>query len=260
MSVAPVPEERVSFLDSCLVEGNSDQEKRVRRNKRRALLISIVLQILIVSALVLFPLLGKGENIAGRVIILPAVPYSPGGGQNHPRNQQRPQQNRPTACRFCQPSSIPTTIVMGPTPAADPTGPDGPDVPIIPGAPTGGNVPGGLAPTNTHQPPPPPDRDASSTVQRRKISGPVQQAMLVRRIEPVYPHIAIQLHREGRVELHAIIATDGSIQSLEVVSGDPLLIRSALDAVREWRYRPTLLNGQPVEVDTYITVVYTLSH
>jgi protein TonB len=84
--------------------------------------------------------------------------------------------------------------------------------------------------------------------------------MLVRRIEPVYPHIAIQLHREGRVELHAIIATDGSIQSLEVVSGDPLLIRSALDAVREWRYRPTLLNGQPVEVDTYITVVYTLSH
>jgi protein TonB len=84
--------------------------------------------------------------------------------------------------------------------------------------------------------------------------------MLIRRVEPLYPQLAVQLRREGRVELHAVISTDGSIQSLEVISGDPLLIRSALAAVREWRYRPTILNGQPVEVDTHITVIYTLSH
>ena len=60
------------------------------------------------------------------------------------------------------------------------------------------------------------------------------------------------------MELHAVIATDGSVQSLEVVSGDPLFVSSALDAVRQWRYRPTYLNGQPVEIDTYITVIYTL--
>ena len=69
----------------------------------------------------------------------------------------------------------------------------------------------------------------------------------------------LQMHREGRVELHAIIATDGSIQALEVVSGDPLFYASALAAVREWHYRPTILDGQAVEVDTQISVIYTLS-
>jgi periplasmic protein TonB len=84
--------------------------------------------------------------------------------------------------------------------------------------------------------------------------------MLIRRVQPVYPPLAMQIRREGRVELHAIIATDGTIQSLEVVNADPLFIQSALAAVREWRYRPTILDGQPVEVDTQITVIYTLSH
>ena len=84
--------------------------------------------------------------------------------------------------------------------------------------------------------------------------------MLMRRIEPLYPKLAIQIHREGRVELHAIIATDGTIQSLQVVSGDPLFLQSALDAVRQWRYHPTILNGQPVEIDTHITVIYSLQH
>lgn len=83
--------------------------------------------------------------------------------------------------------------------------------------------------------------------------------MLVRRVEPVFPPLARQIRRSGKVELHAVIATDGSIQSLEVVSGDPLFIQSALDAVRQWRYRPTMLNGQPVEIDTFITVLYTVN-
>ena len=60
------------------------------------------------------------------------------------------------------------------------------------------------------------------------------------------------------MELRAIIATDGTIQSLQVVSGDALFLQSALDAVRQWRYHPTILNGQPVEIETYITVIYTL--
>jgi len=84
--------------------------------------------------------------------------------------------------------------------------------------------------------------------------------MLIRRVEPVYPPLARQTHREGQVVLRAIISTDGSIQSLQVVSGDPLFLRSAQDAVTQWHYRPTILNGQPVEIDTYITVIYTLQH
>ena len=87
-----------------------------------------------------------------------------------------------------------------------------------------------------------------------------QMAQLITRVEPRYPQLAIQIQREGRVELHALISTEGRIESLEVISGDPLFIQSALAAVREWRYRPTILNGRPIEVDTRITVIYTLSH
>jgi protein TonB len=83
-------------------------------------------------------------------------------------------------------------------------------------------------------------------------------AMLTHRVEPVYPTLAKQLGRSGRVELKAVIATDGSIQSLQVAGGDPLFYQSAMDAVRQWRYSPTVLNGQPVEIDTYISVIYTM--
>ena len=82
--------------------------------------------------------------------------------------------------------------------------------------------------------------------------------MLVHRVEPVYPTLPKQLGRSGRVELRAVIAADGTIQSLQVVSGDPLFYQSALDAVRQWRYQPTVLNGQRVEIDTFITVIYNM--
>jgi len=87
----------------------------------------------------------------------------------------------------------------------------------------------------------------------------IDPALLTHRVEPVYPILAKQLGRSGRVELRAIIATDGSIQSLQVVSGDPMFYQSALDAVRQWRYTPTVLNGQVMEVDTYITVIYNVA-
>lgn len=93
----------------------------------------------------------------------------------------------------------------------------------------------------------------------RKVHKSVSPAMLVHRVEPEYPVLAKQLGRSGRVELRAVIAIDGTIQSLEVVSGDPLFYQSALAAVREWRYRPTVLNGEPVEVDTFITVIYNIA-
>jgi len=105
------------------------------------------------------------------------------------------------------------------------------------------------------QPPPPVEPVRPTT----RVSEPrIDPALLTRRIEPTYPPLARQLHKSGRVELHAIIGTDGCVQSLQVVSGDPLFINSAKDAVLQWRYRPTYLNGQPVEVDTYISVIYTL--
>jgi protein TonB len=78
-------------------------------------------------------------------------------------------------------------------------------------------------------------------------------------VQPKYPPMAKDSHVEGTVVLHAIILKDGSVGSLEVISGPALLRQSALDAVRQWLYYPTELNGTPVEVDTTICVIYRLS-
>jgi periplasmic protein TonB len=259
MSVHPVPEvssQEASFLRGCLVEGDSAQESRVRRNKRRAILISIGVQILVVAAVIFFPLFSKGENIAARAVFTPTVPYNPGRAPVQEHTTSRPPSGHPNSCRFCPPLSIPNHIVYhDPAPVGDPTGQA---TDSIPGAPNGEFVPGLLT---SNDGPRKPDAEVTPRKSERvRISAPVQQAMLIRRIEPIYPPLAIQIRHEGRVELHAIISKDGSIQSLEVISGDPLFIQSSLDAVRQWRYRATILDGDPVEVDTHITVIYTLNH
>jgi protein TonB len=105
----------------------------------------------------------------------------------------------------------------------------------------------------TNMPPPP-----KAAPQRIRVGGNVQQAAIVHQMQPVYPQIAKTAHIQGTVILHAIIAKDGTVQELQYVSGPPLLMRNAMDAVRQWRYRPTLLNGEPVEVDTTISVIFTL--
>jgi protein TonB len=81
---------------------------------------------------------------------------------------------------------------------------------------------------------------------------------MIRQILPVYPPIAKTAHISGTVILHAVIGKDGTVQDLQYVSGPPLLMKAAMDAVKQWRYQPTQLNGDPVEVDTTISVVFTL--
>jgi len=96
------------------------------------------------------------------------------------------------------------------------------------------------------------------TPQRIRLGGNVQAAMLVAQPMPAYPPLAVQARIQGNVVLHAIISKDGRVEQLSVISGHPLLIQAALDAVRQWRYHPTLLNNEPVEVDTTITVTFTM--
>jgi TonB family protein len=91
-----------------------------------------------------------------------------------------------------------------------------------------------------------------------RVGGNVASASLVHQVAPVYPPIAKVAHISGTVLLHALIAKDGTIEQLEVVSGPPLLLKSAMDAMRQWVYRPTLVNGEPVLVDTTISVVFSL--
>lgn len=95
--------------------------------------------------------------------------------------------------------------------------------------------------------------------ERIRVGGSVQAMNLIKKTPPVYPPLAKQARIQGMVRLIAVIGRDGSVQNLEVVSGHPLLIPAALEAVKEWVYKPTLLNGQPVEVMTQIDVSFTLS-
>lgn len=99
----------------------------------------------------------------------------------------------------------------------------------------------------------PPVHEAPPKFERVKRSH-LDEALLLNKVEPIYPKLAIAAGIRGEVRLHAIIAKDGTIQSISVVSGHPLLATAALEAVRQWRYRPYMLNKEAVEVETFITV------
>lgn len=243
----PVSREILGSLRSCFVEGDPEQQRRERRARRRALAVSVAVQAAIVAGLILIPLFGQPGKIV--LAYMPVPIYSrasPKAARIEPmRSHVRPQ----NVCRFCPPHAIPQTVVMHDSlpPTIEETGSSFTDT--VP-------VPGGIPLSGTASVPPRVETHAEPS--RVIHFTHIDPALLIHRVEPIYPPLAIQTHRSGRVELRAVIATDGSIQSLQVASGDPLFFRSALDAVRQWRYRPTVLNGQPVQIDTFITVIYNV--
>ncbi|HEX5430573.1 MAG TPA: energy transducer TonB [Bryobacteraceae bacterium] len=125
----------------------------------------------------------------------------------------------------------------------------------LPGVPTGISAIS-LAPP---PPPPPPKVVVKKPTGPVRVGGKVKQPVLIKRINPVYPTLAKSARIQGAVKFTGIIGTDGTIQDLKVVSGHPLLVPAALQAVKQWVYSPTLLNGEPVQVITEITVNFTLS-
>jgi protein TonB len=234
----------------CLMEGNAEDKKLERKTKRRAIAISIALQSMGLTALVIAPMLAKPAE----PVVTSTMPIAPYSSRPAPRRAATPDPGRTThPCIVCANSPIaPITPTFGrvETNTGDPD-----PLPIEAGATDSGN---GLL--NMFDPRKQPKRPDDTPHEVRRIHEPsISPAMLMRRVEPIYPALARQIRKSGRVELRALIATDGTIQSLQVVSGDPLFVQSALDAVGQWRYKPTLLNGQPVEIDTFITVIYTLN-
>jgi protein TonB len=140
--------------------------------------------------------------------------------------------------------------------------PDAPDIPV--GAAFGGPANPSLTPvlpgiviqpppaqTAAPKPPPPPAAI--------RVGGGVQSAKLIFGPKPAYPPLARTTRTQGTVKIQALIGRDGLIRNLQVVSGPPLLIAAAIEAVQQWRYQPTLLNAEPVEVITEIDVNFTLS-
>jgi protein TonB len=103
----------------------------------------------------------------------------------------------------------------------------------------------------------PPAPPAPKGPERR--GGDVMRSSLIHQVTPVYPVLARQIRLGGEVQMEAVITREGAIRDLRTLSGHPLLVPAAEAAVRQWRYRPTLLNGEPVEVITTVTVVFRLN-
>jgi periplasmic protein TonB len=220
-----------------------------KTNKSWTVMMSAIIQSVIVGVMILIPLIyteALPKGMLNTFLVAPAPPPPPPPPAAPVKAIVRPRIITPQ--RMVAPTQIPKAVAMVKDEAPDVAGVAGGF-----GVPGGtGSVLGGII-GNTAPPPPP---KAAPT--RIRVGGNVQGAALVRKVDPVYPQIARTARVSGTVILHAIIAKDGTIQELQYISGPALLMRAAMDAVHEWRYKPTQLNGEPVEVDTTIQVVFTL--
>jgi periplasmic protein TonB len=255
----PGPEQARSdlALGRCLVEGDPDATSPARRSRRRAFGLSLAIETSLLMLFVAAPLLTS--------VAQPQLHQNPpsqltffGVWRAH-----NPAQHAAT------PTTAPRPAIQNPFPPTAPpiTTMDIDRVEVtgdasIPELPEG-YVPGAIQITEGKRMPPPAELPHSAPPAQQekhpvKVSEGVLEAQLVSRTEPRYPTIAVLTKTEGTVRLHAIISREGRITSLDVISGHPLLVKAALDAVQLWRYRPTMLNGEPVEVETSITVIFRL--
>jgi protein TonB len=245
-------------LRRCLVEGDPEATSRARRRRRKAFGVSIAIEGALLVLLVAVPLLTSVAQPQLHPILPPQLTFFRAWRERDPAHQSAP----PTTTRepelaspFPHPEA-PVTIVdiHRVEEAGEGLLADLPVGPYIPGAieiAEGGKSQSPVEPPRIAQPAQPEKRVV-------RLSEPVIEAQLISRVEPQYPPLAIQTRTEGTVRLHAIISREGRITSLDVLSGHPFLVKAALDAVRQWRYRPTMLNGEPVEVETFITVIFRL--
>ncbi len=233
--------------------------KRTGNWKRATLPIAYIFEIILIGGMILYPLiytnaLPKGQLMTFLVAPPPPPPPPPPPAAAPPKivvHQVSLQQ------LLKAPTVIPKTIQIikdQPRPQGA-VGVEGGVPGGVPGGSAGGVIGGVLGGLGPAPPPPPPKAQVPSRI---RVGGQVEAAKLIYGPTPQYPPLAKMARIQGTVRLQAIIAKDGTIKDLTVLSGHPLLVPAALAAVRQWRYQPTLLNGQPVEVETEIDVNFTL--
>jgi protein TonB len=244
-------------------------EDKNKTQKTSSILISFVIQIVLMAVLVIIPLiyfeaLPMAQLSASLVAPPPPPPPPPPPAPVAVVKVVKVAPRQFNNNVLMAPKQIPRDIAiikeddMPPVASAGVVGgvPGG-----VPGG-VGGGVIGGIIggiPSAAPPPPPPPKQEKPATPQQIRVGGNVQSAKLVRQPKPVYPPLAKQARIQGVVKFNAVIAKDGTIQNLQLVSGHPLLVPSATEAVKQWVYQPTLLNGEPVEVITQIDVNFTLT-
>lgn len=218
-------------------------------------LTSFGLQAVIIGLLLMIPLLTTVGLPLVRTVSTPIGIFrrDPGPAPRDPGRRTTLVPVTPYSGRIMEPSRIPITIPKGDNPAAQPTGPE-PDGGIYIGPSTGSDpgIPMPVVGTRPIQPVPPP------TVVRTFRTSNMLQGSLIRRVEPVYPVLARNARIQGSVVLEALISKEGTMENLKLISGHPMLVPAAIQAVSQWRYRPYVLNGEAIEVETQITVNFIL--
>jgi protein TonB len=237
-----------------------------RGNRTLTTLVSFGVQSILAGMLVLVPLFYTEALPARELVtflVAPAPPPPPPPPVATPVQQahvRRVQSDIAETGQLRTPARIPSKVQILKEEAAPPVMATGGVVGGVPGGIPGGQlggVIGGIISSTAkvdYVPPPP----KPVTPKRVRVSQGVTAGLLIRRVQPTYPAIARAARIHGTVVLHAIIAKDGSIENLQAVSGHPMLVPAAIDAVQGWRYKPYLLNGTPVEIDTEIIVDFVL--
>ncbi|MGA2694896.1 MAG: energy transducer TonB [Terriglobales bacterium] len=230
------------FADSLL-----DSSASERGHRRRTALSSFLLQAAAVAAFLLFSLL--------RVERLPPVQWASALVAPAPVMNVatvRTSHSSVTSIAESHPLSAPRYEPTGITPEGGPAAPPAIDFGHLG---IGGNGPGVPFSTGYAMPviAPPPTVNAKPERVSRMMEG-----NLIHRVQPIYPPLARQARIQGPVVLRAVISREGIIEKLQAISGAPILEQAAIEAVKQWRYKPYLLDGEPIEVETQVTVNFSL--
>jgi periplasmic protein TonB len=232
-----------------LLESTNEKKKT---NKGWGFILSGIVQATILAVLILIPLIyteALPKAMLSTLLIAPPPPPPPPPPPAVVKTIIKPVARLITSGKLMQPRAIPKEVAVFKEAELPPD--------VINNAGTAGGVFGGIPGQGmVAAVAPPPPKPAAPT--RVKQGGNVTAASILTQTRPLYPPLARQARIQGNVVLHAIIDKDGRVGELQVISGHPLLVQSALEAVKNWRYQPTQLNGDPVEVDTTITVSFVL--
>lgn len=251
---------RPMFADSVLDFGVQ------RKRKAFATAVSFLLNCLAIAGLLIVPLMFTEELPKAQLMTFlvapppPPPPPPPAAEQQMARVVRQIQSDLLSTGALRTPARIPQKVQMineedAPPPMPVSNGVIGGVPGGVPGGQMGGVI-GGIINSASRLSNAP--KFVPATPQRVRISQGVTKGLLFRRVEPNYPPLARAARVQGDVVLKAIIDKNGDIQDLQLISGHPMLVPAAIAAVKQWRYKPYLLNGQPVEVETTITVIFTL--
>jgi protein TonB len=242
------------FEDSLLESGG-----RLKTRRGRTTTFAIILEIALIGVMVLLPLIfteALPKQQLMTFLVAPPPPPPPPPPAAAPVKIVKQIQTDIVNGALRTPTKIPQKVQMIKEDEAPPqmaaTGVVGGVPGGIPGGQMGGVIGGIISSTPVAVP-------KVATPQRVRVSAGVTSGLLVRRVQPNYPPLARQARIQGTVVLHAVISKDGSIENLTLVSGHPMLAPAAIEAVKQWKYKPYLLNGEPVEVDTEVQVNFTLA-